>query len=151
MGIVSRALSVFLLLMAVVVVFLWISSPTLLIDNSDGTYPMWERANWFMGLAAIPIMLVVSIYRKVTLWRQERAEGGGGITREYLEVNLGLGAAIVVTMWYYWNWLHSLLPTDESALLLVGIHLQYWGLIHPVFVFLSLAVASYLWRCGGKK
>lgn len=152
MAILKRAIAVFLLLMAAAVIFLWITSPTLLVDNSDGNYPMWERLNWIMGLASIPIMLLVSIVRKARLCRQERAEGGGSaITRDYIEVNLCLAAAIVVTMWYYWNWFQIILPTDEDSLLLLEIHLGFWGFIHPVYVFLSLATASFLWRCAGRK
>lgn len=151
MAILKRAIAVFLLLMAAAVIFLWITSPTLLVDNSDGNYPMWERLNWLMGLASIPIMLLVSIVRKARLCRQERAEGGSAITRDYIEVNLCLAAAIVVTMWYYWNWFQIILPTDEDSLLLLEIHLGFWGFIHPVYVFLSLATASFLWRCAGRK
>lgn len=152
MAILKRAIAVFLLLMAAAVIFLWITSPTLLVDNSDGNYPMWERLNWIMGLASIPIMLLVSIVRKARLCRQEGAEGGGSaITRDYIEVNLSLAAAIVVTMWYYWNWFHIILPTDEVLPMLVEIHLGFWGFIHPVYVFLSLGTAGFLWRCAGRK
>ena len=151
MAILKRAIAVFLLLMAAAVIFLWITSPTLLVDNSDGNYPMWERLNWIMGLASIPIMLLVSIVRKARLCRQERDEGGHAITRDYIEVNLCLAAAIVVTMWYYWNWFQIILPTDEDSLLLLEIHLGFWGFIHPVYVFLSLATASFMWRCAGRK
>ena len=151
MDILKRLGAIYLFLMAAVVVFLWITSPTLLIDNSDGQYPAWQPANWFMGLAAIPLMLLVSIFRKALLCRQERDGNGGGITREYLEVNLSLAAAIVLTMWFYWNWLQTILPTDENSPLLLEIHLGFWGFIHPIYVLLSLATGAWLWRCAGRK
>ena len=151
MDILKRLGAIYLFLMAAVVVFLWITSPTLLIDNSDGQYPAWQAANWFMGLAAIPLMLLVSIFRKALLCRQERDGNGGGITREYLEVNLSLAAAIVLTMWFYWNWLQTILPTDENSPLLLEIHLGFWGFIHPIYVLLSLATGAWLWRGAGRK
>ena len=151
MDILKRLGAIYLLLMAAVVVFLWITSPTLLIDNSDGNYPAWQVANWFMGLAAIPLMLLVSIVRKALLCRQERDGDGGGITREYLEVNLSLAAAIVLTMWFYWNWLPTILPSDEISPLLLEIHLGFWGYIHPIYVLLSLATAAWLWRGAGRE
>lgn len=155
MDILKRLAALYLLLMAAVVVFLWITSAVF--DNSSGEYPMWQLADKFMGFAAIPLMLLVSIVRKVMLCRQERAENGAaGITRNYLETNLSLAGAIVLTMYFYWNWFHSFWPMNEPWLIegspvLLHIHLSYWGYIHPIFVLLSLSSASFLWRCAGRK
>ena len=155
MDILKRLAAIYLFLMAAVVVFLWITS--VVFDNSSGDYPMWQLANWFMGLAAIPLLLLVSIVRKVLLCRQERAEGAdGGITRNYLETNLSLAGAIVLTMYFYWNWFHSFWPLNEPWLIegspvLLHIHLSYWGYVHPIFVLLSLATGAWLWRCAGRK
>ncbi len=157
MDILKRLGAIYLFLMAAVVVFLWITSPTLLIDNSPppdfpvGEYPAWQVADKFMGFAAIPLMLLVAIVREAMLCRREQTDGAGGIAREYLEVNLSLAAAIVLTMWFYWNWLPAILPTDETSLMLLEIHLGFWGFIHPIFVLLSLSTGAFLWRCAGRK
>lgn len=150
MDILKRLGAVYLFVMAAVVVFLWITSAVF--DNSSGEYPMWQLADKFMGFAAIPLMLLVAIVRKTLLCRQERAEGaGGGITREYLETNLSLAGAIVLTMWFYWNWFYTFWPHNEPGLLLLEIHLGFWGYIHPIYVLLSLSTGAWLWRCAGRK
>ena len=154
MDILKRLGAVYLFLMAAVVVFLWITGAVF--DNSSGDYPMWQLANWFMGLAAIPLMLLVAIVRKALLCRRERDRDGGGITREYLETNLSLAGAIVLTMYFYWNWFYSFWPMNEPWLIedsptLLHIHLSYWGYIHPIYVLLSLATGAWLWRRAGRK
>ena len=150
----KRLAAIYLLLMAAAVVFLWITSAVF--DNSSGDYPMWQLADKFMGFAAIPLMLLVAIVRKVMLCRQEREGEGGGITRQYLETNLSLAGVIVLTMYFYWNWFYSFWPMNEPWLIadspvLLHIHLSYWGYIHPLFVLLSLSTAAFLWRCTGRK
>ena len=150
MDILKRLASLYLLLMAAVVVFLWITSAVF--DNSSGEYPMWQLADKFMGFAAIPLLLLVAIVRKAMLCRQEKAENGAaGITRNYLETNLSLAGAIVLTMYFYWNWFYSFWPDNEPGPILLHIHLSYWGYVHPVFVLLSLGTAAFLWRCAGRK
>ena len=155
MDIVKRLAAIYLFLMAAVVVFLWITSAVF--DNSSGDYAMWQLADKFMGFAAIPLMLLVAIVRKAMLCRQEKADGGGnGITRNYLETNLSLAGAIVLTMYFYWNWFYSFWPMNEPWLIegspvLLHIHLSYWGYIHPLFVLLSLSTGAFLWRCAGRK
>ena len=154
MDILKRLGALYLFVMAAVVVFLWITSAVF--DNSSGEYPMWQLADKFMGFAAIPLMLLVAIVRKTLLCRQERAEGAGGITREYLETNLSLAAAIVLTMYFYWNWFYSFWPMNEPWVIegspvLLHIHLSYWGYIHSLFVLLSLSTGAWLWRRAGRK
>lgn len=139
MGVFKKLLAIYLAATALAVVVNWITTP--LTDHSEG-YPLWELLNWFLAVSVL-IMLAENVRRKLALGRRDSGEG---ISREYLEANLCFGAAIVLTMWYFWNWFYGLFPENEPGEILLEIHLGFWGFIHPIFVLLGYATAWRLWR-----
>ncbi len=138
MEILKRLIGIYLIVIALAVSLNWMVTP--LIDNSSGDYPIWVALNWFMA-PAVALALIVNVIRKLRLWGNE----GAGITRAYLEVNLAFYASIVLTLWWFWNWFHSLFPENEPDV--VGlIHLEWWAFINPLIVLVLLVTGFHLWK-----
>ncbi len=134
-GIVS---SVYLGALSLVVFVNWILTPIYHDGSTD--YPIWEVINWF-SVVAVVLCFVLSIRRKVELDK----DSDEGITRRYLEVNIVYYASILLAMWYLWNWFGVLWPERESTL--VGeIHLAMWAFVNPLFVMVTSASSSAIWR-----
>ena len=139
MDILKRLLSVFFLLVAAAVATHWVVTP--LYDNSSGEYPVWVFLNWFMAVA-VALALIVNAMRK---FGPQSGDSGGAITRQYIEVNLAFYTSIVLALWFYWNWFHSLFPANEPDI--VGtIHLQWWAFINPLLVLVVGTTGARLWR-----
>ena len=84
---------------------------TLIWSNGAGS-PIWVPVDWLQA-AAIIIVLVVNTLRKRAL---DTNGADGSITRAYLEVNLLFYVSIVVTVWFFWNWLvRRLLPGQRAG------------------------------------
>ena len=138
MAVLKRLIGAYLALVSLAVAINWVITP--LMDNSSGEYPIWVTLNWFMSLAVI-LALVVNFARKFGL--REAAEVG--ITRVYIEVNLAFYASIVLSLWWFWNWFHSMFPENEPDV--VGlIHLEWWAFINPLMVITLGATGAYLWK-----
>ena len=138
MDILKRVIGAYLFLVSFAIAVNWVITP--LIDNSSGEYPIWIILNWFMALAVI-LVLIVNFARKFAL--EEPANTG--ITRIYLEVNLAFYATIVLTLWWFWNWFHSMFPDNEPDV--VGlIHLEWWAFINPLMAITLGVTGAYLWK-----
>ena len=138
MAVLKRLIGAYLALVSLAVAINWVITP--LMDNSSGEYPIWVTLNWFMSLAVI-LALVVNFARKFGL----REAGETGITRVYIEVNLAFYASIVLSLWWFWNWFHSMFPENEPDV--VGlIHLEWWAFINPLMVITLGATGAYLWK-----
>jgi hypothetical protein len=147
MDILKRLLAAFIVGLALVVaVNLMITA----VYHPPGSteYPVWLIINWFMAVA-VPLLLVVNSIRKRAL----AADDGDvpltrGYMRNYLEVNVTFYASIALTILFFWNWLAFWFPNEPEAVLLI--HLGMWPFFHPVYVAVSLATGSHLWRAPSR-
>ena len=104
MSILHRLLGIYVVGVAAVIAVSLLA--TLIWPNGAGS-SLWVPVDWLQA-AAIIIVLVVNTLRKRAL---DANGADGSITREYLEVNLLFYVSIVVTVWFFWNWLFCrLLP-----------------------------------------
>ena len=143
MDILKRLIGAYLILISLAVAINWVITP--LIDNSSGEYPIWVALNWFMSPAVI-LALIVNFARKFDLEESVNA----GITRAYLEINLAFYASIVLALWWFWNWFHSMFPENEPEV--VGlIHLEWWAFINPLMVITLGATGAYLWKSASRE
>ena len=138
MDILKRVIGAYLVLVAVAVAANWVITP--LIDNSSGEYPIWRVLNWLMSPGVI-LALIVNFARKFSF----RESADTGVTRAYIEVNMAFYASIVLGLWWFWNWFHSIFPDNEPDV--VGlIHLEWWAFINPLMVITLGATGAYLWK-----
>ena len=82
----------------------------------------------------VVIVLVDSFMRK----RRFDSAGGDLDARSYLRVNIVFYAAVVLTLWFFRNWMGALTGTEEDLLV--------WKLADPLFVVVAVATALRLWR-----
>ncbi len=130
MTLVKLPIGMFLIAIALAAFTNWIITP--LFDNSSGDYAVWRYLNYFMAAATL-IALAYNLARKIGLGK---GDPDGPITRRYLETNLALYASIVLTGWFFWNWLFGFFPENEPAI--VGqVHLASWVLVDPLFYLVS--------------
>ncbi len=135
-------LGLYLLAVSVATAINWVTTP--LYHDGSTNYWLWAIMNWFLA-AAVVITLAVNSLRKYQLCKSEPA--GGGITREYLEVNLAFAFTLLLALWYFWNWFGSLYPANEPEV--VGlIHLEWWAFINPLGVLVYGYTGAHLLRAA---
>ena len=115
---------------------------TLIWSNGAGS-PIWVPVDWLQA-AAIIIVLVVNTLRKRSL---DANGADGSITCAYLEVNLLFYVSIVVTVWFFWNWLFvGFFPDNEPAGAARDTHTLLWPFINALDIPLLGATGYHLWR-----
>ena len=115
---------------------------TLIWSNGAGS-PIWVPLNWLQA-AAIIIVLVVNTLRKRSL---DANGADGSITCAYLEVNLLFYVSIVVTVWFFWNWLFfGFFLDNEPAGAASDTHTMMWPFINALDIPLLGATGYHLWR-----
>ncbi len=111
---------------------------------------VWGVLNWFMAFGALATLLVFFVSK-----RQLDASGEEGITRRYLEANVGLLAASLLAIWFFWNWFDGLTDawfTDPTSTDGQGeTRLLFWGFIDPMYVLVTCAGARLFWRRGSQQ
>ncbi len=140
MSILHRLLGIYVVgVAAVIAVSLW---ATLIWSNGTGS-PIWPTVNWLQAIAII-IVLVVNVLRKRAL---DANGSDGSVTRDYLEVNLLFYVSIVVTVWFFWNWLFvGFFPDNEPAGAARDTHALLWPFINALDIPLLGATGYHLWR-----
>ena len=101
---------------------------------------IWNVLNWFMA-AALLVTLAVGYHRKRVL----DGRSGDGVTREYLEVNVGLYVTAFLVILFAWNWFDDLTVVDGSQ---SDNRLLIWSVINPLFVLVACSASRALWRSG---
>ena len=135
MGIVKGIVANYLVLVATAVALHFVLEP--LYQDNVNTGRVWDTLNWFMAVGTLAILLVWLV-RKVQLGNQSEAET---TTRRYLEVHVALYAAVVLTLWFFWNWFDNF----TAELGQNSVHLQIWTLVNPLFVLLAGVTGYHLW------
>ena len=144
MAALKKLIAVALIALSVVVAVHFIFSPFYADAVDVGL--VWDILNYFMAAAAITLM-VVHYQRK----REFDARGSNGsITREYLEVNLAAYGAILLAIFFLWNWFDNLFVgggfafvTDEPQ---SDTRLIFWGLLDPLLVIAYGTTGCHLLR-----
>ena len=99
---------------------------------------VWDVLNWFMAVAVVA-SLIVRCVEKAAFDREARGDSDVYWLRA-LRFDVALCAALVLTLWYFWNWTYNLAggsagdSTTRSVL---------WVLIDPLFV---LVAGCHVWR-----
>ena len=115
---------------------------TLIWSNGAGS-PLWVPLNWLQAVTIV-VVLVVNTLRKRAL---DTNGADGSITHAYLEVNLLFYVSIVVTVWYFWNWLFfGFFPDNEPAGAARDAHTLLWPFINALGIPLLGATGYHLWR-----
>jgi hypothetical protein len=142
MDMLSKLLGVALGVIAVGVAAHFIFDP--FYEDAVNTGRMWNVVNWFMAFGVV-VALIVNYLRKRALGG---SEPDGPTTREYMEVNLVFWAAIMLALWFFWNWFDDLTtgegPQGDGRLLI-------WSLINPLFVVVAGITSLHLWRGGSRQ
>ena len=86
------------------------------------------------------ITLIVHGLRKCALVKDE----DGLLTREYLEVNLAFYGSIILTIWFFWNWLAIFFPHEPP--MAAQSHMNMWPFINVLVVTVTSVAGIHLWR-----
>ena len=140
MSILHRLLGIYVVGVAAVVAVSLLA--TLIWSNGAGS-PIWPTVNWLQAIAII-LVLVVNVLRKRAL---DANGSDGSVTRDYLEVNLLFYVSIVVTVWFFWNWLFfGFFQDNEPAGAASDTHTLMWPFINALDIPLLGATGYHLWR-----
>lgn len=130
MQLVSRALSLFLLMMAVAVGVHYIITP--LYDDGSTGFPVWNILNWPMAIAVVAAFLT-----NLSNWLKRLGESGqstGAI--EWLQVNFRFYSSLVLMLWFFNNWFAELMSVD---------HAIRWAFVNALFVAVMLSTGVHPW------
>ena len=130
MQLVSRALSLFLLMMAVAVGMHYIITP--LYDDGSTGFPVWNILNWPMAVAVVAAFLT-----NLSNWLRrlsESAQSTGAI--EWLQVNFRFYSSLVLMLWFFNNWFAELMGVD---------HAIRWAFVNALFVAVMLSTGVHPW------
>ena len=106
--------------------------------------PVWDVIDWFMALAVVAA-LIGPYGRKRTLYG---SGPDGGITRDYLEINLLFYATALLALWFFWNWFDNLAAGAGSVQ--SDNHLLVWVYINPLFALVTGVTGCQMW-CGASR
>ena len=104
------------------------------------TSQVWRIMNWFMAVTVLAAMAVNCCLKT----RLDSGEAGSSpVSPEYLAVNLGLYASIILALLFFWNWFDNLtIGSGEQS----DLHFYIWVLIDAVFPVVLGTTACRLWR-----
>ncbi len=126
-GVVLRVVAGYQILMATAVGIHFIIT-TLYHPGGDEPFTAWQIMNWFMAVSVL-ITLGLSFGRR-------RALGSDPDWREYLETNLTFYGAILLGLWFFWNWFGVFSGQDSGT---------FWGFINPLFVLVVGSLGCRMW------
>ena len=135
MPVVTRLLSLYLMLVGLAVAVHFISVPWYH-PGGDEPYPIWEVLDWFMA-AAILIALAGTFVHK----RRHDASGGADL-REHISVNTLFYATLGVGILFFWNWADLLRGGSQDFLV--------WNMIDVVLPLTLLAAGVRLRRAAAQ-
>jgi hypothetical protein len=95
---------------------------------------VWEVLDWFM---AASVLLALAGYGRRWLGLSQADKSD---LREYVGVNAGFYASVVLTMWFFPNWFNVLAGEEEMTM--------PWGFVDGLFVVVVGSVAANLWRAS---
>ncbi len=140
MSMVKKVLAVALIIVAAAVAIHFIFSPFYPDRDLVDINRIWGVLDAGMALSVI-VMLVFHYARKRAY--DARAEAGGPVTREYLELNVLLYATIVLGILLFWNWFDYL---DGGQQVQDQIRLTFWGFIDPLLSVTIGVSGCHMWR-----
>ena len=132
MAALNRVLSIYLLLAALAAAVVSVTA-SLYYEGGGEPFPVWDILSAVMAPGVV-IVLVDSFMRK----RRFDSAGGDLDARSYLRVNIVFYAAVVLTLWFFRNWMGDLTNTEQDLLV--------WKLTGPLFAAVAVATALRLWR-----
>ena len=135
MELVKRAVAVYLLAAAAVVVAQLVFSP--FYRNVVDVIDIWHVMNWFMA-ASLIITVAVRFHDKMRLDR----EGGDSVTRAYLETYAAFTVGAFLALWFFWNWADVFIASDGDGGTVNSIS---WVIINPLFVVVTGLTGCRLW------
>ncbi len=145
MSLVKRICGAYCLVIAALAALNFMLTPVY--NDPSANYPVWVILNWFMAVAVV-ITIVASVHAKVASDRQ----GDGPVDRAWISTNLLFMAMVVMTIWWFWNWLSTHFPGTEVfevfeiSEVVVYIHLAMWAFFNPLYVLTSGFAGWRLWR-----
>ena len=136
MGMAKRALTLYLIAVAIAVAFALMLTPVF--HDGSPEYPAWRVLNWFMA-AGVVVVLAVNIRRL------NDSPTGEAVTARYLGARFASYGSIVLTMLFFWGWFWTLNPESETGEAVTS-HLVYFPAMDALYVVLSLSTGRRLWQ-----
>jgi len=96
--------------------------------GGDEPYTAWHVMDWFMAVSVL-MALGLSLGRK-------RALDSEPHWRDYLEANLTFYGAVLLALWFFWNWFGVFGGQDSGT---------FWGFINPLFVIVVGSLGFRMW------
>ncbi len=134
MDTIRRPLSVILGVIALAVAFHFIFTP--FYPDGVDVGLVWDILNWFMAFAVL-VTLALAYIRKKNMTSDSMD------AKMYVRVNVVFYSALLLTIWFFWNWFDNLAAGAE---LQDDIHLTFWGFIDPLFIILVGRLSVRLWK-----
>ena len=135
----SRILAIYLVTIATVVALNFILQA--FYQTAVNVGELWDILDWFMAVA-VPATLIIRYVQKVEL---DRTSNGESVTRQYVEVNVALYAAILLFLWFFWNWFDNLVAGSDPQGTLQMIN---WMFIDPLFILVVGTTGCRIWPRG---
>jgi len=126
-GVVLRVVAGYQILLATAVGIHFIIT-SLYHPGGDEPYTAWHVMDWFMAVSVL-MALGLSLGRK-------RALDSEPHWRDYLEANLTFYGAVLLALWFFWNWFGVFGGQDSGT---------FWGFINPLFVIVVGSLGFRMW------
>ena len=144
----KKTLSLLFILSGVGAAVLLMVTP--LFHDGSPEYPAWRAMNLVMAVMVVVAALVIACFWKYNL---AKSEPGSASTLDVIRVNAMFFGAIVLAMWFFWEWFWTLNPDSETGAAVTS-HLVYFPLVDALYVVIALAIGGRLWcesrnRAGG--
>ena len=141
MQLVTKIVAAYLVIVGLAVFLNLIATP--LYHDGSPDYPTWKILNWFMAVAAL-IILAVGFLRKRVL---DSAGEEGASTLDHVRGSFVFYGGIVLTMLFFWEWFWTLNPDSETGEAVTS-HMVYFPLVDALFTVLALIVGKRMWNAG---
>ena len=138
MDFLKQALGALFVLSGIAVAVLLMVTP--LFHDGSPEYPAWQALNWVMAVMTA-VALVIACIGKYKLYTGEQ---GGAFTLDVIRVNAVFLGAIVLAMWFFWEWFWTLNPSSETGDAVTS-HLIYFPLVDALYVVITLTIGGRLW------
>ena len=134
MSAVRKFFAVILGLITVAVAFHFIFSP-FYADMVDVGL-VWDILDWFMAFAVLFTLTLAYIRKKTTTSDSTDAS-------VYMRVNAAFYAALLLTIWFFWNWFDNLAVGADAQ---SDINLTMWVFIDALFIIVVGRLTARLWQ-----
>lgn len=139
MDAVWKALGVYLLVSSLVVGVHFVFSP--FYRDALDPIEVWAVLDWFMAVGILAAV-VVNVRRALAA---ERVAGSAAGAAALLAANAGKWIAILLALWFFWNWFDFLtVAADVQALP----NLVMWSFIDPLYAMVAAATGRSLLAGG---